>query len=121
MRALRCTHGAEERAGPGNSPLVAFELPPRKGTLLRFRETGSREMGWPTAMLQEQYDDHANGWDHFPPRTGSCADALAGRSPDRDRQGRTVSERHPHRLPGLTLRSCWGTHSPLRRGLTGSR
>ena len=28
-------------------------------------ETGFREMGWEAAVLEEQYCDHVNGWDHF--------------------------------------------------------
>jgi uncharacterized protein YndB with AHSA1/START domain len=49
--------------------LVTFELSPHgSGTLLRFTETGFREMGWEAAVLEEQYRDHARGWDHFLPR-----------------------------------------------------
>ena len=31
-------------------------------------ETGFREMGWEVAVLEAQYEDHANGWAHFLPR-----------------------------------------------------
>jgi uncharacterized protein YndB with AHSA1/START domain len=54
---------------PGNSLLVTFDLTPSgDGTLIRMTETGFREMGWETAVLEEQYQDHAKGWDHFLPR-----------------------------------------------------
>lgn len=67
--SFRWTHPADEVAGPGNSLLVTFDLVPQgDGTLLRFSETGFREMGWEAAVLEEQYNDHAHGWDHFLPR-----------------------------------------------------
>ena len=31
-------------------------------------ETGFREMGWEVAVLEQQYKDHVNGWDHYLPR-----------------------------------------------------
>ena len=31
-------------------------------------ESGFREMGWEVAVLEEQYRDHVQGWDHFLPR-----------------------------------------------------
>ena len=31
-------------------------------------ETGFREKGWEVAVLEEAYQDHASGWDHFLPR-----------------------------------------------------
>jgi uncharacterized protein YndB with AHSA1/START domain len=49
--------------------LVAFELVPSgAGTLLRFTETGFREKGWEAAVLEEQYREHATGWDYYLPR-----------------------------------------------------
>lgn len=67
--SFRWTHPTVEDAGPGNSLLVTFDLTPQgDGTLLRFSETGFREMGWEAAVLEEQYNDHARGWDHFLPR-----------------------------------------------------
>ena len=60
-------HG--EAATSANSLLVTFELiPSGAGTLVRFTETGFRERGWETAVLEQQYRDHASGWDHFLPR-----------------------------------------------------
>ena len=48
---------------------MTFDLVPSgAGTLLRFTETGFREKGWEAAVLEEQYRDHAAGWDHFLPR-----------------------------------------------------
>lgn len=64
--SFRWTHPAGEVAGPGNSLLVTFVLSPQgDGTLLRFSETGFREMGWEAAVLEERYNDHARGWDRF--------------------------------------------------------
>lgn len=55
----------------GNSLLVTFDLVPNYGgTLLRMTETGFREMGWEVAVLEEQYQDHVSGWDHYMPRLG---------------------------------------------------
>jgi len=57
--------------------LVTFELTPSAGgTLLRFTETGFREQGWETAVLEEHYRDHARGWDLFLPRLVDYADLL---------------------------------------------
>ncbi len=33
-------------------------------------EVGFREQGWEAAVLEEQYNDHVNGWNHFIPRLG---------------------------------------------------
>ena len=35
------------------------------GTLLRMTESGFREMGWEVAALEQQYREHAEGWDFF--------------------------------------------------------
>jgi uncharacterized protein YndB with AHSA1/START domain len=79
--AFRWTHSAAEEAVVGNSLLVTFTLASSgEGTLLRFVETGFREMGWEAAVLEQQYDDHAKGWDHFLPRLGPRAERIeAGR------------------------------------------
>lgn len=79
--AFRWTHRADEDAAVGNSLLVTFTLMPSgEGTLLRFVETGFREMGWEAAVLEQQYHDHARGWDHFLPRLGPQAEEMeAGR------------------------------------------
>jgi uncharacterized protein YndB with AHSA1/START domain len=75
------THAADEVAGPGNSLLVVFELIPQDdGTLLRFSETGFREMGWDAAVLQETYRDHVKGWDHFLPQLAPYAESLRAAS-----------------------------------------
>jgi uncharacterized protein YndB with AHSA1/START domain len=63
---FRWTQPTGTRPVPGNSLLVTFELTPSgDGTLIRMTETGFREMGWETAVLEAQYQDHAKGWDHF--------------------------------------------------------
>src|SRR3954467_1029270 len=63
--SFRWTHAAQEVADEGNSLLVAFELAPSgEGTLLTFIETGFRERGWEAAVLEANYRDHSNGWDH---------------------------------------------------------
>ena len=67
--SFRWTNPAGEPAAEGNSLLVTFDLTPSGGgTLLKMTETGFREMGWEVAVLEEQYLDHVNGWDHFVPR-----------------------------------------------------
>jgi uncharacterized protein YndB with AHSA1/START domain len=64
--SFRWTHPAGEQAVQGNSLLVTFDLTPsRGGTLLRMTETGFREMGWEAAVLEEQYREHATGWDFY--------------------------------------------------------
>jgi uncharacterized protein YndB with AHSA1/START domain len=67
--SFRWTHPEGEEAREGNSLLVVFELTAHGGgTLLRMTETGFREMGWEVAVLEEQYQDHVSGWNHFLPR-----------------------------------------------------
>jgi len=66
---FRWTQGPGESAAVGNSLLVTFVLSPQgDGTLLRMTETGFREMGWEAAVLEQQYREHEQGWDHFLPR-----------------------------------------------------
>ncbi|WP_433649107.1 SRPBCC domain-containing protein [Micromonospora zamorensis] len=56
----------------GQALLVTFDLiPDGTGTQIRMTETGFREMGWETAVLEAQYQDHENGWDHYMPRLGA--------------------------------------------------
>jgi uncharacterized protein YndB with AHSA1/START domain len=72
--SFRWVHGEGETAGPGNSLLVTFDLSPSgSGTLLRFSEVGFREMGWETAVLEQTYREHSNGWEYFLPRLVSYA------------------------------------------------
>ncbi|GAB4087238.1 SRPBCC domain-containing protein [Myceligenerans cantabricum] len=67
--SFRWTHPAAELATERNSLLVTFALTPREGgTLLRMTETGFREMGWEIAVLEEQFQEHIEGWDFFLPR-----------------------------------------------------
>ena len=67
--SFRWTHPAGEPAREGNSLLVIFELTATaRGTHLRMTETGFREMGWEVVVLEEQYREHGEGWDHFLPR-----------------------------------------------------
>jgi uncharacterized protein YndB with AHSA1/START domain len=55
-----------------DSLLVTFELTPAgNGTKIRLTESGFREMGWEVAKLEEQYSDHATGWDHYVPMLGA--------------------------------------------------
>jgi uncharacterized protein YndB with AHSA1/START domain len=69
MFSFRWTHPEGEAPTATNSLLVTFDLTPSgSGTLLRMTETGFREQGWSLAELQEQYQDHVKGWDHFVPR-----------------------------------------------------
>lgn len=67
--SFRWTHPEGATAEPGNSLLVTFELTAEDGgTVLRMTETGFREMGWDAVVLQEIYEDHVAGWNHFVPR-----------------------------------------------------
>lgn len=75
--SFRWAYDESEAATSTNSLLVTFELVPAgAGTLLRFTETGFREQGWEVAVLEEQYRDHATGWDHFLPRLGTYVTRL---------------------------------------------
>jgi uncharacterized protein YndB with AHSA1/START domain len=72
--SFRWTHPADEPAVPGNSLFVTFDLTPTgNGTLLKMTESGFREMGWEVALLEQQYNDHVSGWDHYLPRLVSYA------------------------------------------------
>jgi uncharacterized protein YndB with AHSA1/START domain len=78
--SFRWTHPADEPAGKGNSLLVTFELTPSgRGTLLTMTETGFREMGWETAVLEHQLGEHSAGWDHYLPRLAPYAEKLVPR------------------------------------------
>lgn len=67
--AFRWAHPADEAAAPGNSLFVTFELAASgAGTTVRMTETGFREMGWEVAVLEEQYNEHCQGWDRHLPR-----------------------------------------------------
>ncbi|MEU0254581.1 SRPBCC domain-containing protein [Streptomyces sp. NPDC006184] len=78
--AFRWVADDGETAGPGNSLLVTFELVPAgNGALLRFTETGFRERGWQAATLEEAYQDHVQGWEHFLPRLVDYAARAATR------------------------------------------
>ena len=75
--SFRWVYDEGEAAAPDNSLLVTFDLVPSgTGTLLRFSEEGFREKGWEAAVLEEQYRDHAAGWDHFLPRLVAYVDRL---------------------------------------------
>jgi uncharacterized protein YndB with AHSA1/START domain len=67
--SFRWTHPAEDAAAEGNSLLVTFDLTPSGGgTLLKMTETGFREMGWESAVLEQQYQEHVVGWNFYLPR-----------------------------------------------------
>lgn len=67
--SFRWIYPEGEEAHEDNSLLVTFELfPLGEGTLLRMTETGFREKGWEVAVLEQQYREHGEGWDHFLPR-----------------------------------------------------
>ncbi len=79
--SFRWTQPADEVARAGNSLLVTFSLTPSgRGTLLKMTETGFREMGWEIAVLEEQYREHATGWDFYLPRLAPYAEKVAARS-----------------------------------------
>jgi uncharacterized protein YndB with AHSA1/START domain len=67
--SFRWIHPEDEEAREGNSLFVTFELTARDGgTVLRMTESGFREMGWEVAVLEQQYQEHVDGWDHFLPQ-----------------------------------------------------
>jgi len=69
--AFRWVYEGAAAATPSNSLLVTFELVPAgSGTLVRLTETGFREKGWETAVLEAAYADHVNGWNIFVPSLG---------------------------------------------------
>lgn len=77
---FRWTQPAGDAAVEGNSLLVTFDLAPaRGGTQLRMTETGFREMGWEAAVLEQQYHEHATGWDFYLPRLSAYVATLAAR------------------------------------------
>ncbi|HWM74449.1 MAG TPA: SRPBCC domain-containing protein [Nocardioides sp.] len=79
--SFRWVHDEGVPLTSAKSLLVTFDLiPAGAGTLLRFSETGFREKGWEAAVLEEQYRDHATGWDHFLPRLVSYVARLASKS-----------------------------------------
>ncbi|SCF02301.1 Uncharacterized conserved protein YndB, AHSA1/START domain [Micromonospora coriariae] len=68
-------------ARTGQSLLVTFELlPTGTGTRIRMTETGFREMGWEVALLEQQYQDHVSGWDHYIPALGRYVARLVSTS-----------------------------------------
>ena len=94
--SFRWDYPAGEQAHEGNSLLVTFELFARgDGTLLRMTETGFREQGWEVAVLEEQYQSHVDGWDHFLPRLAAYAPTVVVRRDDRRRRRAVVGRRRP--------------------------
>jgi uncharacterized protein YndB with AHSA1/START domain len=74
--SFRWTHPQGEDASASNSLLVRFELIPQDGrTLLRMTETGFRERGWEAAVLEQQYNDHLQGWAFYLPRLQKLAES----------------------------------------------
>lgn len=75
--SFRWAYSPGELAGPANSMLVTFDLiPAGTGTVVRMRETGFREMGWEAAVLEQQYNEHIDGWNTFLPRFAAYAAEL---------------------------------------------
>ncbi len=67
--SFRWCHEQGQEATAATSLLVTFDLvPDGSGTVVRFSETGFRELGWEAAVLEEMYADHVRGWAHFLPR-----------------------------------------------------
>lgn len=78
--SFRWIHGVDEVATLGNSLLVRFEIEATDtGSLVRMTESGFREIGWQTAVLEQTYNDHINGWNYFIPRLGEYAAKQSGR------------------------------------------
>jgi uncharacterized protein YndB with AHSA1/START domain len=67
--------------GPDDSLLVTFDLEPSgSGTRVRMTETGFRERGWQGAVLEQAYQEHVEGWNHFIPRLGAYVARLVSSS-----------------------------------------
>jgi uncharacterized protein YndB with AHSA1/START domain len=67
--AFRWVYPDGEPATDTNSLLVTFDLTPSgAGTAVRLTETGFREKGWEAAVLEQQYQEHCQGWDTQFPR-----------------------------------------------------
>lgn len=63
-----------------DSLLVTFELVPQgDGTLLTVTESGMRELGWEAAVLENYYNDHAEGWMTLLARLQSYTGTLIGK------------------------------------------
>jgi len=76
--SFRWAYTDGEAATSANSLLVTFDLVSSgAGTVLRFTETGFAERGWDAAVTEEQYRQHATGWDHFLPRLVTYLTRLA--------------------------------------------
>lgn len=74
--SFRWTHRADADESASDWLLVTFELTPDgDGTLLRMTEAGFREQGWEAAVLEEQYNDHVEGWDFYLPRLRTLAES----------------------------------------------
>jgi uncharacterized protein YndB with AHSA1/START domain len=79
--SFRWVHPGDELATAANSLLVTFDLVPSgEGTVVRFSESGFREIGWEAAVLEEQYNDHVKGWDRFIPQLGDYITRLVSSS-----------------------------------------
>lgn len=75
--SFRWCHPAGEGPIEGNSLFVTFELiPSATGTTVRVTESGWRELGWEVAVLEEAYQEHAQGWSHFVPMLAAYVDRL---------------------------------------------
>jgi uncharacterized protein YndB with AHSA1/START domain len=75
--SFRWVYPDGEVATESNALQVTFELRASgDGTLVRMTETGFREKGWEIAVLEENYNDHASGWDVFIPRLGQYVTRL---------------------------------------------
>jgi uncharacterized protein YndB with AHSA1/START domain len=63
-----------EEPTEANSMLVEFILSEHQGvTTLRLIESGFAKSDWSEEKIQEYYDEHSSGWDHFVPRLASYA------------------------------------------------
>lgn len=74
---FRWINPVDEVAGVSNSLLVTFEVAPAgSGSTLRMTETGFREQGWETAVLEREYNEHIQGWATFLPRIAPYVESL---------------------------------------------
>lgn len=79
--SFRWDYDAGAVPGPGDSILVTFDLEPSgEGTRVRMTETGFRERGWEAAVLEQNYQEHVQGWNYFIPRLGDYVARLVSPS-----------------------------------------
>lgn len=78
--SFRWSEPGVDRAAPGNSLLVTFEISPAAtGSVLRMTETDFQEEGLPGGEVEDLYRSHVAGWNHYLPLLSTYAAARSAR------------------------------------------